>query len=63
MHESEEYDGAIGKWRENFMRAPYLRDHLVKLGLIVETFETACTWDKFSLFCFVVFRSFFQNEF
>jgi alkyldihydroxyacetonephosphate synthase len=34
-------------WRSSFLRAPYRRDALVRLGLIVETVETACTWDRF----------------
>ena len=38
-------DGAVGSWRNVFLRAPYLRDALVRCGVIVETFETACTWD------------------
>ncbi|GAC1578369.1 MAG: FAD-binding oxidoreductase [Candidatus Dormibacteria bacterium] len=40
-------DGA-GSWRATFLRAPYLRDALVRLGMVVETFETACTWDRFA---------------
>ncbi len=43
-------DAAAGetarRWREGFLRAPYLRDGLARLGLILETFETACTWDR-----------------
>jgi alkyldihydroxyacetonephosphate synthase len=39
--------GAVGAWRNAFLRAPYTRDALVRMGLIVETFETACTWDRF----------------
>jgi alkyldihydroxyacetonephosphate synthase len=39
--------GTVGTWRESFLRAPYLRDALVRLGLVVETFETACTWSHF----------------
>ncbi|MGH9081103.1 MAG: FAD-binding oxidoreductase, partial [Acidimicrobiales bacterium] len=35
------------RWRSTFLRAPYLRDALVRLGLISETFETAVTWDRF----------------
>ncbi|MCO5230439.1 MAG: FAD-binding oxidoreductase [Chitinophagales bacterium] len=34
-------------WKQAFIRAPYLRDELIKNGLVVETFETAITWDKF----------------
>ncbi|MCW2608571.1 MAG: linked oxidase domain protein [Frankiales bacterium] len=33
-------------WRSTFVRAPYLREQLVLLGVLVETFETACTWDR-----------------
>lgn len=39
-------DGAAGEWRNSFLRAPYTRDALVRLGVICETFETACTWDR-----------------
>ncbi len=38
---------ASDRWRSAFLRAPYLRDTLVALGLISETFETAVTWDRF----------------
>jgi alkyldihydroxyacetonephosphate synthase len=40
-------EGAAGNWRNAFLRAPYTRDAIVALGLISETFETACTWDAF----------------
>jgi alkyldihydroxyacetonephosphate synthase len=40
-------EGAAGAWRNAFVRAPYTRDALVGLGLLNETFETACTWDRF----------------
>jgi alkyldihydroxyacetonephosphate synthase len=33
-------------WRSAFLRAPYLREQLILLGLLVETFETAVTWDR-----------------
>lgn len=36
-----------GRWRSSFLRAPYLRDAMVALGCIAETFETAVTWDRF----------------
>ena len=35
-------------WRQNFLRAPYMRDAMVVLGMITETFETAVTWDRFA---------------
>jgi alkyldihydroxyacetonephosphate synthase len=40
-------EGAAGNWRNAFVRAPYTRDAIVALGVISETFETACTWDRF----------------
>jgi alkyldihydroxyacetonephosphate synthase len=43
-------DGASGQWRETFLRAPYLRDQLVLLGVVTETFETAVTWDRFAAY-------------
>ena len=39
--------GAAGEsWRSTFVRAPYLREQLLLLGILVETFETAVTWDR-----------------
>lgn len=35
-----------GSWRSAFLRAPLLRELLILLGVIVETFETATTWDR-----------------
>src|SRR5207253_7063583 len=43
-------DGAAGAWRKAFLDAPYLRDTLVAMGMISETFETATTWDRFPAF-------------
>ncbi len=43
-------DGAVGSWRDAFLRAPYLRDTFVAMGVISETFETAVTWDRFPAF-------------
>jgi len=48
-HRSEENGsrgGPVGTWRSTFLRAPYLRDVLVSMGMITETFETAVTWDR-----------------
>jgi alkyldihydroxyacetonephosphate synthase len=39
--------GAVEAWRSSFLRAPYGRDALVAMSVIAETFETACTWDRF----------------
>jgi len=38
---------AAGAWRRSFLRAPYVRDALVRYGVLCETFETAVTWDRF----------------
>ncbi len=43
-------DGAAGAWRQAFLDMPYLRDAIVSLGMISETFETAVTWDRFAAF-------------
>ena len=40
--------GAAGRWRQAFIRMPYLRDRLIGLGVITDTFETAITWDRFA---------------
>jgi alkyldihydroxyacetonephosphate synthase len=43
-------DGSAEGWRESFLRAPYLRDLFVAMGVLSETFETAITWDRFDAF-------------
>ncbi len=43
----EEGGGSVGTWREAFLRAPYLRDTFVAMGVLSETFETAITWERF----------------
>ena len=37
---------AGASWRASFRRAPHLRERLVLLGVMVETFETAVTWER-----------------
>ena len=44
---SEAHDGAGGRWRGAFFEAPYLPSALISLGFVVDTFETACPWDRF----------------
>ncbi|MGW2649700.1 FAD-binding oxidoreductase [Streptomyces sp. NPDC001393] len=39
-------DTAASAWRSMFLRMPYLRDGLARMGAVIETFETAATWDK-----------------
>jgi alkyldihydroxyacetonephosphate synthase len=36
--------GPADQWRAAFLRAPYLREELLLLGVLVETFETAVLW-------------------
>jgi alkyldihydroxyacetonephosphate synthase len=43
-------EGAAGAWRQAFLQAPYLRDALVAMGMVSETFETAITWNRFAEF-------------
>jgi alkyldihydroxyacetonephosphate synthase len=42
--------GGVGAWREAFLRAPYVRDVFVAMGVLSETFETAITWERFPAF-------------
>jgi alkyldihydroxyacetonephosphate synthase len=39
--------GAAGVWRNAFIAGGHRHDAFVRLGLILETFETAVTWDRF----------------
>ena len=41
---------AVGTWRTAFLRAPYLRDTFVAMGVLSDTFETAITWERFPAF-------------
>jgi len=38
---------AVSSWRDAFLGAPYMRDVLVAMGVLSETFETAITWERF----------------
>ena len=51
---AESEPDAAKRWKKMFLRAPYLRDALVEIGAITETFETAITWDRFESFHNVV---------
>lgn len=51
-HKSETADGGArsgdaGSWRQAFLDAPYLQSALISLGVLCDTFETACTWSAF----------------
>jgi alkyldihydroxyacetonephosphate synthase len=45
-----EAGGGAESWRETFLRAPLLRDMLLQLGVVAETFETAITWERLPAF-------------
>ena len=45
--EETERGGDEGDWRSAFVDGPYLFNSLVSLGVVVDTFETAVTWDQF----------------
>jgi alkyldihydroxyacetonephosphate synthase len=48
----EKSDGsdAAAVWRNAFIRMPLWRDSMIGMGIIMDTFETAITWDKFEEF-------------
>ncbi len=39
-------DASTETWRQAFLDGPYLQSALVTLGVIADTFETACTWSE-----------------
>jgi alkyldihydroxyacetonephosphate synthase len=43
-------EGAEGTWRSAFLQMPYLRDLLLRTGVLSDTFETAITWDRVPAF-------------
>lgn len=46
--DGEVVEGTAAQWRKSFLRMPYQRDAMAQHGMITETFETACTWDRFA---------------
>ena len=48
--DGEAEERASSEWRSAFLRAPYLRDTLVAMGVVSETFETAITWERLPAF-------------
>ena len=48
---------AAAEWRRAFFDAPYLQSTLVSLGIIADTFETSCTWDRFEALHAAVIRN------
>lgn len=47
---TEHRSGTAGAWRDAFLRMPYWRDPMVGQGAIMDTVETAITWDRFADF-------------
>jgi len=43
-------DSIADQWKQSFLRAPYVRDEIVRMGYISETFETCTTWANFPAF-------------
>ncbi len=39
--------GEAGAWKQAFFDAPYLQSQLLSIGVLSDTFETACTWTQF----------------
>ena len=52
--ESRVRTGSAGSWRNNFIKAPYIRDIMAARGMVTETFETAVTWDRFERFHYAI---------
>jgi alkyldihydroxyacetonephosphate synthase len=42
--------GAVGAWRDAFIALPYLRDALLRLGVLSDTVESAITWERLPAF-------------
>jgi alkyldihydroxyacetonephosphate synthase len=42
--------GAATVWRNAFIRMPLWRDSMIGMGIIMDTFETAITWERFETF-------------
>jgi alkyldihydroxyacetonephosphate synthase len=45
--ETDTRTGEAGAWRKAFFEAPYLQSALLSIGVLSDTFETACSWSQF----------------
>jgi alkyldihydroxyacetonephosphate synthase len=45
--EADREESDEGSWRDSFFEAPYMFNALVSMGVLVDTFETAVTWETF----------------
>lgn len=51
QYKDEEGAGdASQNWKDAFLEGPYMQSSLITLGVLADTFETACTWDRFEEF-------------
>jgi alkyldihydroxyacetonephosphate synthase len=57
MDERASRDRDSAAWRGSFLRGPYLQSALVSMGMVADTFETACTWDAFDSLHTAVIRA------
>lgn len=55
--ETQGTDKRSANWRRAFIDAPYLVNTMVSLGVIADTFETACTWSAFEALHADIIRS------
>ena len=42
--------GAVGQWRDTFLRGPFYREYATACGVMRETYESSVTWDRFKNF-------------
>ena len=57
VERSEPRQGSAQDWRDAFVKGPYRQSALIRLGMVVDTFETAITWDRFDALHDDVIRS------
>ena len=57
QQEDEKKGRRSDAWKSAFLQAPYLRDELIRYGIIAETFETVTTWSNFDHFHKEVLRA------
>jgi len=48
--DEEATSDASGKWKDSFLEGPYMQSNLMTVGILADTFETACTWNRFHAF-------------
>lgn len=48
--EDSQRRGAAGKWRDKFLRGPYLREHAIARGVMRDTVESCIPWNRYMEF-------------